>query len=1280
MRYSFFSSYLFYFFSLLLVTHSPLVAQSFPPDFGKPKLRIQSIQLPDSAKAAPRIALFNANAQRGSQASLKINLQDDNGINDLSIAYLLLNNQLSSNNSCFLEIDPHAGTIRLANDSASGWLSPTVIAGTDLTVQNSQCQITGTSFQFQLFQSGEVVSRLLELDFFLKPAFAGARTIFGFAQDHAGLNSGWQTLGSVTVASRNVPRFSQNTPMVSTPQSGIGRVSIFHYISDADGQSDISAVRLVLGRTLDPALGCFFEVDTVAGVVRLANANGNGWVGQIPTNSSAQLRTSRCTIVGNSVTFSSDGLGIGIGVSVESSEWAFQPPAGFPANSIYGEAADRAGNSSGWSIVGRFGNAVGGVQSAPAPPQIAYREADLQGGTAEFVSQFDDANGAADLSVGYFLAAPRVDGAAACLVEYDFRTSQLRLAGDDGNNWLPKVITLGAFDWIENSQCRVNGWASSISGRGAQWVEVRLSVTYKSSFQGWKTLYSRAIDNAAGDSGWTTLGRLLVAGRTPPRLSVLSQQGFISSRDLRLQVTLEDSNGLEELESGRITLRPRSIGNLTASLAGLCVIDLFAPTRQARLWNDAGSAHLPTIVDATTAVNQPSNTVTNSQCSVKRLFLQTVKNDGLLLELEVSLTAPWTQVEVYSEANDFFGLRTLPTLQGSVFVSTLDSNPYSASVSGSVDPSRPEDPDPGLVISLSVMPRNANDRIRAVTFVIGSPTDLANSCHFRIAYEGSATWFVPSGNTYQGIPNTNGIQPASVSTANCILRQTNASMLRLDSASGSTIPLFVELAGNVVERDLYMQVENVLGVQDSFRRVGYVRRAATGPATIFSYRGNGAGTYASGGSAYISFYASHPTSPVTTAYILVGEQLNAANACFVQLNALHESNGSPETFQLANDAGTNWVGTTNIGGATLRNRQCVFSPHASVARRNDRRTQFAGLLSGLSTFGNGKKRIFAYVVAANGESSGWLQVGTWDLDVTTASLAITRADWNGLGMVVQSGEANTLRSAAVLVGTTPASNPVCHAEYRFDTSTYWLYPTGETTNGQSAPANAVSTVLENANCRLNIGGSISFAPTPSSGSPGSVLFDLTLKTPFVGTYASYGRLSEAGGVYGDWKVYRTYTVLGPTPPVLEMTNNNPAAMARFRTDTFEFALADRNGQDDLQNFYFLVRTAPGTNQACFIWADLRAGVVRMAADSGQAWLPNAQQFGNLAFQSMPLPIENSQCRLSNIGFASTNGASVFRLTLTPLAPMAGTRNIEANVQDSAGLNSGWRVVRTISVN
>ena len=118
---------------------------------------------------------------------------DPNGSGDLRAGHLLVSDRLSGAGACYVRYQPATG-LWLRTDAGDGWLGPAAPA-TGATLANRQCRVGPASAAVD--GSGNRLTVSVGIQF--EAEFAGTKRLYMLAEDSAGQNSGWASLGSWTV-------------------------------------------------------------------------------------------------------------------------------------------------------------------------------------------------------------------------------------------------------------------------------------------------------------------------------------------------------------------------------------------------------------------------------------------------------------------------------------------------------------------------------------------------------------------------------------------------------------------------------------------------------------------------------------------------------------------------------------------------------------------------------------------------------------------------------------------------------------------------------------------------------------------------------------------------------------------------------------------------------------------------------------------------------------------------------------------------------------------------
>src|SRR5688500_1605353 len=124
-------------------------------------------------------------------------------------------------------------------------------------------------------------------------AYSGAKSLFGYATDQAGLDSAWQMLGSWTVSSANAAPAAVSV----TPLSGSGSSRTFSFIfSDPNGFADLSSVRVIVHSQIQGASSCYLYYTRHANKLYLHNDPATALLGPLTPGISGTVQNSQCSV------------------------------------------------------------------------------------------------------------------------------------------------------------------------------------------------------------------------------------------------------------------------------------------------------------------------------------------------------------------------------------------------------------------------------------------------------------------------------------------------------------------------------------------------------------------------------------------------------------------------------------------------------------------------------------------------------------------------------------------------------------------------------------------------------------------------------------------------------------------------------------------------------------------------------------------------------------------------------------------------------------------------
>ncbi len=437
---------------------------------------------------APTADSVTPSSGSGTSQNFSFKFSSPKGYTNLNALYVLINGSLSASNGCVPYYVPSSNSIFLFNDAASGVTGP-LTPGSNASISNSQCTINGATTSAT--GAGNTLTLTLGVSF--KPALQGKQTIFAYALDNANLNSGWQTLGSWTLAG------VVNTPPTAdsvTPNSGTGASQNFTFkYSSANGYQSLNVVYALFNNGLTAAAGCIPYYVPASNSIFLFNDQGSGVTGPLTPGSASSISNSQCTISGSGASASGSGNTLSLTLPISFT------PAFKGLKTIFGYASDNANQASGWQTLGTW-----------TPPSIVVQPPTADsvtptGGSAThqaFTFRFSSASGYKNLTAVYALINSSLSAAGGCVPVYVASNNGLYLFNDAGNS-VSGPITPGTAGSLANSQCTLSGAASTVSGAGNT-LTLTLDITFNPAFTGLKSIFGFASDSNSLDSGWQMLG------------------------------------------------------------------------------------------------------------------------------------------------------------------------------------------------------------------------------------------------------------------------------------------------------------------------------------------------------------------------------------------------------------------------------------------------------------------------------------------------------------------------------------------------------------------------------------------------------------------------------------------------------------------------------------------------------------------------------------------------------------------------------------------------------
>src|SRR5581483_3755389 len=202
--------------------------------------------------------------------------KDAAGYARLSSVYGIFQTSVNVRNACYFKYTVASNTMALLDDGVLVY-STAVSPGSATTLQNSQCVIGGSAWSVTAV--GDTLTLNVPVTF--KPAFAGVKNTYLFAQDTTGQVTGWQVKGTWTVTTN----FVISTDFVS-PSSGSGASSTFMFsYKDSGGYDRIGWVYGLFQGQFAVANGCMWQYVASSHTLWLLNDDASIYLGPITPGS-----------------------------------------------------------------------------------------------------------------------------------------------------------------------------------------------------------------------------------------------------------------------------------------------------------------------------------------------------------------------------------------------------------------------------------------------------------------------------------------------------------------------------------------------------------------------------------------------------------------------------------------------------------------------------------------------------------------------------------------------------------------------------------------------------------------------------------------------------------------------------------------------------------------------------------------------------------------------------------------------------------------------------------
>jgi hypothetical protein len=424
--------------------------------------------------------------------TFRITVRDPNGANDLARLYWQIGQSSTiTTNGCHGFYDRVTNALYVYSNTLTGLFGPAGV-GQQQAAGNSQCIAIGSTSRVVANSGNDFV---LDLTLSIQGNYAdNPQNVYFWAKDSTNNDTGW-----IFLAQWNTSNPPQPPSIVSgTPATATGSPQTLNVVArDPNGYYNIYRLYfLVNSNSSIPQNSCHGFYDVPTNAFYLYNDALNGISGPLTPGSGGTIQNSQCRVNAASSTVSGSNTDLTMGLNM-----TLLGAYDTTTQNVYFWAKDLTNNDTGWVKTTTWNpnnptmpSVVSGTPSNPTgSPQLMT-----------FVGR--DPQGFGDIYRLYFLInANATIPVNTCHGFYD-RISGAVYLYNDALTGLLGPLTPGAASSIQNSQCKIEGTGSQVSGAGND-LTVRLSMSLQGSYAGTtKNVYLWVKDNANNDTGWVQTG------------------------------------------------------------------------------------------------------------------------------------------------------------------------------------------------------------------------------------------------------------------------------------------------------------------------------------------------------------------------------------------------------------------------------------------------------------------------------------------------------------------------------------------------------------------------------------------------------------------------------------------------------------------------------------------------------------------------------------------------------------------------------------------------------
>jgi hypothetical protein len=1045
---------------------------------------------------APQTISVSPSAGAGSGGVFTFTYSDANGHADMLAARVLIQQQVNGVNACYVYYTKSDNKLYLHNDAGTQ-LSAPLTPGVDMTIQNSQCVLNGSISTATM--SGDTLTLTLFISF--KPAFAGNKNVFGYVEDRGGLASGWKALGTFTVPEPPPNTVAPQFVSVS-PASGAGAKQAFSFtFSDGDGHMNIHTARFLINQQANGANACYLHYTKADNKLYLYNDAGTTLSAPISIAGSGGAENSQCSITGAETsmwTTSQNATLLNITITFKSQFAGLK--------NVYGYIEDNGGLASGWQPGGTW---TVPVNAAPQPISVSPSSGNTASQTFAFLYQ--DLNGHAEIHSARVLIHHAIQGVASCYLYYTKADNKLYLHTDTGAQ-LTAPLTPGISGTIQNSQCSVDGSASSASA-GGNTLTLVLAITFSPAFQGPKNIFGYAEDFGGLASGWQAIGTWLAPGgvstpTAPEVVSVVPASGAGSAASFYF--TYSDANGHANIHSARVLIHQQLFG------ANACYV--YYTKTDNRLWlhNDAANQLIGPITPGA------SGTLENSQCIVDASSSHAAATeDSLSLRLAIAFKFNFAGSKtVFGYVEDSGGLSSGWHTLGSWVVPA--GGPPAAPRPEGASPSAGSGASQTFTVTFS--DATGHHDIHSVRVLFNEYVQGANACYIYYT-KADNKLYLHNDAANQLLPPLTPGTPGTVQNSQCSIDGAGSSA----SATGTTLALTISISFAPEffgTKTLLGLAQDVGGLASNWQSLGVWKVTGnspppTPPEPISMVPTAGV---ASSQLFTFTFVDDNGHADIHSGRILFHEVLQGGSSCYLYYTK------SDNKLYLHNDSGSQLTAPLTPGApGKIENSQCSVDGAASSVSGSGNTLTLSLSISFQPGF-TGNKNVFGLAQDLGGLLSGWRVIGSWMIPGgsigPTTPQTVSANPSSGTGstqlFTFSYSDANghaDIRAARVLIHPQVQGANSCYLYYtKVDNKLYLHNDPADQLTHPITPGSPGT--IQNSQCSVN--GSAS--SVSASGDTLTLTLSITFTPGFSGANTVFGFVEDSVSFVSGWRALGTWNV------------------------------------------------------------------------------------------------------------------------------------------------------------